>query len=1107
MSRSLLACLVLALATVLAAQAPGDPVPIRLVDDPALSPDGSLLAFSWRGEVWIADAAGGAARRLTQHPADDREPVFSPDGREVAFVSDRSGSRQIWVVATAGGRPERRTRHTEGYSLAAWPRGGRDVLVSVRRDHFWRREQRIALRDLSNPDRAERILFDGYGDRPALHPDGRRLLYTREGTQTWRKGYRGSQEAQLWLFDRASGEHRLLHEGEGGCRSPQWVGESDAYVYCSASSGTFNLVRVDGLGGERRALTSFEGDGVHFPTVSADGRTVVFRRLFDLYRMDLAEGRPRRIDLYLASDDDTPRTLRPTLEAAEDVAFSPDGREIAFTAAGDLWVMDTILREPVRVTDTAEEERGPLFLDDGTLLVVADRDGRSDVWRVRRGEATLPFWRNATFAMERLTDDADVESGLRRVPSLPDRFSYDRGRGDVVLAAVDGSESRAILTGWSRPDYAISPDGRWLAWSVSDDDFNSDVWIAPLDGSREPFNLSCHPDNDANPVWSADGKILAFGGRRWGDEWDIVWVHLARDESEKDERDRRLEKALEKMAERDKKKGEKKKDGDKPEAPKKADGEEKNGEAPAEDAAKSAAPGKDAKKGVEVRIDFEGIRDRLNRIRIPNSFERIAGFGPKDAELLFSATVDGKRGLYRYELPEGKRPELVTTTILWNQDLLADGKTLAGAASGVPTTIALKGGKTESYRFRADTEIDLGARSAAIFDQGWRAMRDGFYDERLGNKDWDAVRLKYRPMAASCLDARELAEVGNMMLGELNGSHLGFSVSPFVPRPRDEQWRERTGHLGLRFFAEHPGPGWLVTDVIRGGPAAAARSTVAVGEIVLAVDGREVTPDTDPASVLTGDPDREVALRIRGDGGVEREVRLRPTSYGAAKDLLYEEWIRANRARVAELSDGTLGYLHIRAMSGFSLERFDAELYRVGHGKRGLVIDVRENGGGSIADHLLTCLSQPRHAITRPRDGGEGYPQDRRIYATWTKPIVVLCNQNSFSNAEIFSHAVKTLGRGKLVGVPTAGGVISTGSASLMGGLGRVRMPFRGWYLLDGQDMELNGAVPDVVIWPRPGEWPSGEDRQLARAVEVLRADCDAEEARPKPALIKSSER
>ena len=234
---------------------------------------------------------------------------------------------------------------------------------------------------------------------------------------------------------------------------------------------------------------------------------------------------------------------------------------------------------------------------------------------------------------------------------------------------------------------------------------------------------------------------------------------------------------------------------------------------------------------------------------------------------------------------------------------------------------------------------------------------------------------------------------------------------------------------------------------------------------------------------------------------------LRPTSYGAVRQLLYDKWVRDTRALVEKLSSGTLGYLHIQAMNQTSFYRFEADLYAAGAGKGGLVIDVRKNGGGSTTDHLLTALTQPVHAITVPRGGGPGYPQDRKVYATWNKPIVVLCNQNSFSNAEIFSHAIKTLGRGKLVGVPTAGGVISTGATTIMD-VGTLRLPTRGWFLTDtGEDMELNGAVPHHVVWPQPGQLAAGKDVQIEKAVEVLLADVKAWNERPQPKLRKATER
>jgi tricorn protease len=254
--------------------------------------------------------------------------------------------------------------------------------------------------------------------------------------------------------------------------------------------------------------------------------------------------------------------------------------------------------------------------------------------------------------------------------------------------------------------------------------------------------------------------------------------------------------------------------------------------------------------------------------------------------------------------------------------------------------------------------------------------------------------------------------------------------------------------------------------------------------------------------------DRDIFLRVRPVAGNDRDVTLRPINYTAARQLLYDLWIKDNRSTVDKASNGTLGYLHISKMDDASFQRFQEELYAAGAGKDGLIIDVRENGGGSTTDRLLTALTQPRHAITIPRGGAPGYPdRERLVFAPWSKPIAVLCNQNSFSNAEVFSHAIKILKRGQLIGVPTAGGVISTGATGIMD-VGTLRLPFRGWYGIgDGQDYELNGAKPDHLLWPKPGDLPRGLDTQLQKAIGVLQTEVITWKARPQPALRKASER
>ena len=505
-------------------------------------------------------------------------------------------------------------------------------------------------------------------------------------------------------------------------------------------------------------------------------------------------------------------------------------------------------------------------------------------------------------------------------------------------------------------------------------------------------------------------------------------------------------------------------------------------------------------------------------------------WSPDGKKLAFSASVEGKRGTYYVDFPEDLKPKsLVAQTGALARWL--DSGSIVWLSAGLPGTVSSTG-TASGYRFQARQSVDRRAKNVAVFDQCWRVMRDRYYDERLGNRNWDAVRRKYQDMAGASPDIETLTRVVQLMLGELNGSHLGFSARGDEPPPGVEppanpppgappgnpdpgagggrgagRWSISTAHLGVRFAADHPGPGLKVRDVLPEGPAARSSSKIEAGEIVVSIDGKTVDPALDLTLVLNGVLDRDVRLRVKSADGKERDVTLRPISYLEARRLHYDAWVKENRKQVDKLSQGKLGYLHISGMSMPNFYKFEEELYAVGAGKDGLVIDVRENPGGSITDHLLTVLTQPIHAITVPRGGGPGYPQDRIVYATWRKPIVVLCNQNSFSNAEIFSHAIRALGRGKVVGVPTAGGVISTGAATIMD-VGTLRLPFRGWYDRDtGEDMELRGAEPHVLVWPAPGELPQGVDKQLEKAIEVLTADVAEAQKRPAPALKKASER
>lgn len=1092
---------------------------MRLGKAPALSPDGAVIAFEWNGDVWLVPSAGGEARQLTTHTARDSQPRFSPDGKTIAFLSDREGTPQVFTIPASGGAAKQLTFHTSGFDQLDWNAKGDGLIVKATRDFAWRRGERLFAIG-ATPHSPETLVFDDYAAEAQVSPDGKKILFTREGEPWWRKGYQGSRASQIWLYDIDKRSFTKVLHKPFGCRWPMWKPDGLGFYYVEDDANGSNLFEYDFGAAASRSLTSFKADSIVFPAIARNGSAIVFRHLFDLYRYTPATKELKKLDIVHNSDRTSRSVDSRLLTAATDATFSNDGLEVAFISGGDLWVMDTELREPVAVTKTAGEEKGLLFTPDGqAILFVQSLGDRFAIARATRKDAKKYWWQNSAFTIERLAEFADVPSRLQISPDGK-KLAYVRGNGDLWLADLDLKNPVKVLSGWNSPEFAWSPDGRWFVYASYDNDFNRDVWIMPSAGGKS-INISRHPFNEGAPVWSPDGKMVAFAGQRASTEAEanIAIVYLNA-EDERSARDRKLEKALDKM------KGRTAPGTSKPEpiegAPAKIDNDAPKAE-PGKD--KKIEPKKEAVK--PIAIDFEGLPDRVRRISLGEGSASALFWSPDSKKLAFTGSFEGKPGTYAIDIGDNLTPKLQTSTIGSRPVWLKQGNQIVWLVQGVPTSTSaapnplavpvaapiVKGPAFKApvatppggYAFAVRQDLDLPARNAAIFDECWRIMRDQWYDARLNNRDWDAVRAKYRPMAAEAVDQETLATVVQMMLGELNGSHLGFTLfgdaAPDKKGPRDQ-----TPHLGVRFDHTYRGPGLKVRDILPTGPADKPRSKLRPGEIIQKINGVPVDLGKDLPGILNGPLDRELDLSVESPDGKTRDVVLRPITYFAAQAHLYDLWLEHNRKLVDVASGGKLGYLHISQMSMPTFRKFEEELVSQGAGKDGLVIDVRENPGGSTADHLLTALTQPVHAITVPRGGGPGYPHDRKIYETWNKPIVVLCNQNSGSNAEIFSHAVKTLNRGQLVGVPTAGAVVSTGATQVMDA-GMLRLPFRGWFLLgDGQDMEKNGAAPHHLVWPEPGQLPQGRDAQLTKAIEVLLADVDAWRQRPQPRLRYSTE-
>ena len=1078
--------------------------PIRLANNPALSANGQWLAFDWNGDIWLAPSTGGEAKPRTANAGRDTMPKFAPDGKEIAFVSDRDGSAHIYSIPLDGGLPKQLTFHTAGSIVQDFAADGQTMLIKATRDHFWRHGERF-FTIKRNERSAEQMLFDDYGADGNLSPDGKKLLFTREGEGWWRKGYKGSRVAQVWLYDLEAKTFTKILHGDFGSRWPLWKPDDKGFYFVGEHAKGANLCAYDFGAKTTKALTTFKEDSVVFPCIARDGSKLVFRHLFDLYSYTPSTGETKKLDLFHNSDRGPRKSEYRVLNTATAAAFTNDGLEIAFIAGGDLWVMDTELREPRQITRTPQEEANPLFSADGSAIYFVSNVGdRFAISKAVRGDAKKYWWQNKEFAISEVINMPEPPSRLKLSPDGK-KLAYVGGRGDLWTLDLDTKKAQRVFAGWNTPDFDWSPDGKWFAYAQLDEEFNRDIHILPADGTGKPYNVSRHPYAEHDPVWSPDGKMLAYAGRRASGEAGahVCIVSLNPEDDERTARDRKLDKALDKM----------------------------KGRTP-------GTKGKDDPKEVKKpAIEFDGLHERVKRVNLGEGSANTLFWSPDSKKVAFTGTYEGKSGTFAIDIGDTLTPKTFLSANGSNPVWLKSGNQIVWLVGGVPTStpgvasaapadptpapiVPKKGfgklpiggaGTTPAatgggYSFSVRQHVDLPARNAVIFDTCWRIMRDQWYDGKLGNADWNKVRVKYRDMTSQAPDTESVQTLVQMMLGELNGSHLGFTMNAPIGAAKPTEPRDVTVHLGARFDMSFAGPGLKVRDVLAGSPADKKRSRLVAGDVITKIDGIDVSRDTDLTLVLNGPLDREINLVVQGSDGV-RDVAIRPITFTAAQTLLYDHWLDTNRKAVAAASKGTLGYLHISQMAMPNFRKFEEELVSQGAGRDGLVIDVRENPGGSIADHLLTALTQPMHAITVPRGGGPGYPMDRKIYVSWQKPIVVLCNQNSGSNAEIFSHAIKTLKRGQLVGVPTAGAVVSTGAAAVMDA-GTLRLPTRGWFTInDGEDMEKHGAEPHHLLWLDPGTLPQGRDAQLAKAIDILQADVAAWRARPQPKLKLSTDR
>lgn len=1044
---------------------------ITLARYPALSQDGEQLAFSFQGDIWVMDleTENAIPRRITIHEAYESHPVFSPDGKSLAFTSNRFGHKDVFSVPVNGGRPNRLTYHEANDQATDWTAG--KILFETDRvfqQVEWDGEIYQVPQEGGTPTRA----LNAVGEMASLSPNGRYLAFVRGACRISRESYTGPADKEIWVYDRQREEFFQVTDNEVNDFLPRWNDDDELY-YLSSINGRYNLVKVEVDGYdpsvEPEALTSFTEEGIRWFDV-ADER-VVMERGTGLYLMEEDE-KPRELPITIATDYRfDPVTTREFKSGIDEFQVSPNGKFAAMVIHGEVFVkqLDKEKSRSVNLSDHPYRDRSVAWLNDSALIFVSDREGQYDLYLARSSDRKKTgLFQSLKHEVVRLTQTAEDESDPVVSPDGK-KIAFGRGRGKLVVADIDPngnlSNSKSLLDGWATPGgVSWSPDSRYLSYSKSDLNFNSEVYIQPAAGG-EPVNVSMHPRGDYSPYWSKDGSKLGFLSSRNDGDADVWFVWLKKEDWLKTKEDREEGLYFE------------------------PDTTQKN------DTTKTKADSL-ATGLARVQIDFENIHDRLEQVTSMPGDERQVLISHDGKSFYFTARSNVARGYDLYKINyDGSDIAQLTDGGTNPQDvrLSPDGKKLFFTKDGVIHDIAIDSKKTTRYPHEAMMTINRDAEREQIFEEAWSALKEGFYDPNFHGQDWTALKAKYKPRAMAASTTQDFRDMFNLMLGELNASHMGLYGSD----PEETQ-KENVGLLGIEVLPVEEGV--RVLKVVPNSPADRPQSRLKPGETIIAVGGKPIREGENFYRLLAHQTGKQVLMTVKSDRGQEREIVIRPTN--SLRTELYEDWVNERQKLVEKYSNGRLGYIHIQGMNKPSFERFERELMASGQGKDGIVIDVRFNGGGWTTDYLMAVLTVRQHAYTIPRGAATSleehkkfsdyYPYSERLpLSAWVKPSIAMCNESSYSNAEIFSHAYKNLDIGTLVGMPTFGAVISTGGMSLLDG-SFVRMPFRGWYVkATDENMENGPAVPDVLVDNQPGDKAAGEDPQLKKAVETLLGQID----------------
>jgi Tol biopolymer transport system component/C-terminal processing protease CtpA/Prc len=1046
--------------------APDNPSWLRY---PAISPDGKTIVFTYKGDLYRVPSSGGTATQLTMHTAHDFMPVWSHDGKTIAFASDRYGNFDVFVMQAEGGEARRVTFHSAQEYPYTFTNDDKNIIFgAARMDAAGNRAfPANYLPELYKVPvtggRVEQLLTTP-AENVKLSKNEQYLIYEdRKGQENaWRKHHTSAVARDIWIYDTRTGTHKKITTFPGEDRNPVFTDNERAFYYLSEESGSFNVHKMSVDGGKSQQITTFKKLPVRFLSASNDD-TLCFGYDGDIYTQK-GTGKPLKLNVASAADTKANNErILPVNGDARELAVSPGGKEVGFVFRGEVFVTSTEGGGTKRITNTPGQERGVSFSPDGKALLYASERGNSwKIFETRKARDEEPYFYASTVLKETRIVDNDREN-YQPVYSPDGReIAYIEDRMTLKVLNLESKQTRTLLTDkelFSSRDtdqyFEWSPDSKWILFDYAVPGLApGEVGLIQADGKGKVVNLTQSGFNDHNAKWIMGGKAMlwfsnrdglksvAQGGGAQSDVYGLFFTQAAWDRFKLSKEDAALLKEME-----DKK-----------------------------DKTDASKDKKEAAKVEDVVIDWNGLEMRKARLTIHSSTLGDALVSKDGETLYYLARFERGLNLWTTNLRTRETKMLVTlnansSSMQWDKDqktifLLADG----GISKIDPAT-----SKRDVVTINGEMVLDEAAERREMFEHVWRRTKETFYTAGYHGVDWDGTKAVYEKYLPYIGDNYELAEMLSEMLGELNVSHSGASYSS------SGQNADATASLGLFYDESYKGNGMKVVEVIKDGPLDKAGMNVTPGMILESIDGEAITPEKDLAQYLNRKAGKNTLL-VFVDGDKRREITVKPVALNEENALLYKRWVRRNEEEVDKMSNGQLGYVHIPGMNDSSYRSTYEEVMGKYADRKGIVIDTRFNGGGDLVADLAMFLSGKKLFDYTTDNRSSGYEPNFR----WTKPSISLANEANYSDGHCYAFTYQYLSLGKLVGMPVPGTCTFSGWENLQDSTIRWGVPPVGVKIAAGTYLENHQTEPDIKLMNQYEIVSKGRDQQLEAAVAEL---------------------